>query len=108
MEGGLAEAISLTLKAGLNIVDGLPLEGSFSQYKWLRMRDMPADIQVIVMPDKGDPIGGTGEVGMAAPSGAIANAYARATGIRPRKFPIVHPIDFEPFAPGQLPPPAFS
>ncbi|GAA0607279.1 molybdopterin-dependent oxidoreductase [Sporichthya brevicatena] len=108
MEGGLAEAISLTLKAGLHIVDGLPLEGSFSQYKWLRMRDMPSDIQVIVMPDKGDPIGGTGEVGMAAPTGAIAQAYAKVTGIRPRKFPIIHPVDFEPFAPGQLPPPAFS
>lgn len=107
MEGGLAEAISLTLRAGLHIVDGLPLEGSFSQYRWLRMRDMPADIEVIVMPDQGEEIGGCGEVGMAAPTGAIANAYYRATGIRARKFPIIHPVDFEPFPPGQLPPPAF-
>lgn len=108
MEGGLAEAISLTLKAGLHIVDGFPLEGSFSQYKWLRMRDMPSEVEVIVLPDKGDPIGGSGEVGMAAPTGAIANAYTRITGIRPRSFPIVHPVDFEPFAPGTLPPPVFS
>ena len=107
MEGGLAEAISLTLRAGLHIVDGLPLEGSFSQYKWLRMRDFPTDVDIIVMPDQGEEIGGCGEVGMAAPTGAIANAYYRATGIRARSFPIIHPVDFEPFAPGTLPPPAF-
>ena len=40
------------------------------------------------MPNVGDPIAGMGEPGMSAPSGAIANAYARATGIKPRKFPL--------------------
>jgi isoquinoline 1-oxidoreductase beta subunit len=71
------------------------------------MKDFPSDIQVIVMPDKGDPIGGAGEVGMAAPTGAIANAFARATGTRPRKFPINHPVDFKPIPPGELPAPTF-
>ncbi len=107
MEGCLAEAISLTLKAGLHIVDGLPLEGSYSQYHFARAADFPKDVHIVIMPDKGDPIGGTGEVGMAAPTGAIANAYYRATGKRPRSFPINHPVDFKPFPPGLLPPPAF-
>ncbi|MFC7661154.1 molybdopterin cofactor-binding domain-containing protein [Pseudonocardia benzenivorans] len=41
MQGGLAEAISLTLKAGLHVVDGLPLEGSYSQYHFARQKDFP-------------------------------------------------------------------
>ena len=32
--------------------------------------------------------------------GAIANAYARATGTKPRSFPIVFPVDFVPFPTG--------
>lgn len=107
MEGGIVEAISLTLKAGLHVVDGLPLEGSYSQYHFARQKDMPSDVQIIVMPPTGEQIGGAGEVGMAAPTGAIANAYARATGVRPRTFPINHPVDFDPTPPGLLPPPAF-
>ena len=107
MLGCLAEAISLTLKAGLHVVDGLPLEGSYSQYHFARQRDYPADVQVIIMPDNDGRLGGAGEVGMAAPTGAIGNAFARATGIRPRVFPLNFPVDFEPFAPGALPPPAY-
>lgn len=107
MQGGLAEAISLTLKAGLHVVDGLPLEGSYSQYHFARQKDFPSDLEIIIMPPTGDGIGGAGEVGMSAPTGAIANAYTRATGIRPRTFPINHPVDFDPVPPGLLPPPAF-
>ncbi|MGQ0844136.1 MAG: molybdopterin cofactor-binding domain-containing protein [Sporichthyaceae bacterium] len=108
MQGCLAEAISLTLRAGLHIVDGLPLEGSYSQYHFARQADFPSDVQVLIMPDVGEEIGGTGEVGMAAPTGAIANAYYRATGRRPRRFPINHPVDFDPIPPGLQPPPKFE
>lgn len=107
MQGGLAEAISLTLTAGLHVKKGLPLEGSYSHYHFARQKHYPSDVTVVVMPPNGEPIGGAGEVGMAAPTGAIANAYARATGVRPRSFPINHPVDFEPIPPGMLPPPAF-
>ncbi len=48
------------------------------------------------MPANGEP-GGAGELGVPAAVGAIANAYARATGIAPRSFPIIFPVDFEPF-----------
>jgi isoquinoline 1-oxidoreductase beta subunit len=104
--GGLAEAIALVLNAGLNVKDGLPLEGSYHHYHFPRMKDFPKNVQVIIMPNVGDPIAGMGEPGMSAPSGAIANAYARATGIKPRKFPLnaQDPItDVTP--PGQLPVP---
>lgn len=107
MLGCLAEAISLTLTAGLHIENGLPLEGSYSQYHFARQRDYPADVEVIIMPDNDGRLGGAGEVGMAAPTGAIGNAFARATGTRARRFPLHFPVDFTPFAPGAIPPPAF-
>jgi isoquinoline 1-oxidoreductase beta subunit len=105
VQGGLAEAISLVLSAGLHIQNGLPLEGSYSQYHFARAKSYPKDVQVIIMPANGGAIGGLGEVGLSAASGAIANAYARATGIKPRNFPINVPIDFTPFPPGAFPTP---
>jgi len=105
LQGALAESISLTLMAGLHLANGLPLEGSYSQYHYGRMKHFPKDVRIIVMPPNGEAIGGLGEVGMSASFGAIANAYARATGIKPRKFPLYFPVDFTPFPPGKLPTP---
>jgi isoquinoline 1-oxidoreductase beta subunit len=96
MLGGLTDAISTTLTAGLHIDNGLPLEGSYSQFHYARQKNSPPQVQVFVMPANGEP-GGAGELGVPAPVGAIANAYARATGIKPRSFPINFPVDFEPF-----------
>ena len=107
--GGIAEAISLVLKTGLTIRDGLPQETSYNQYTFARMRDFPKQVQVIVMPDLGEPPAGMGEVAMSAPAGAIANAYARATGRKPRHFPLNAQPVFTPVPPGQLPAvPAFT
>ncbi|HEU4459158.1 MAG TPA: molybdopterin cofactor-binding domain-containing protein [Methylibium sp.] len=107
--GGIAEAISLILKTGMNIKDGLPQEGSYNQYVFCKMRDFPKDVQIIVMPDVGEPAAGMGEVAMSAPSGAIANAYARATGRKPRNFPLNAQPVYTPTPAGQLPAvPAFN
>ncbi|GAA1315844.1 xanthine dehydrogenase family protein molybdopterin-binding subunit [Pseudonocardia xinjiangensis] len=94
--GGLTDAISVTLRAGLHIDKGLPLEGSYSQFHYARQADSPADVQIFILPGESEP-GGAGELGVPAAAGAIANAYARATGIAPRSFPINFPVDFEPF-----------
>lgn len=97
MQGGLCESISIVLTAGLHIQNGLPLEGSYSQYHFARMKNYPKDVKVIIMPPtSGEAIGGLGEVGLSASSGAIANAYARATGKKPRSFPLNFPVDFTP------------
>ena len=107
--GGIAEAISLVLKTGVNIKDGLPQEGSYKQYTFARMADFPKDVQIIIMPNVGESASGMGEVAMTAPSGAIANAYARATGIKPRNFPLNAQPVYTPTPPGQLPAvPAFT
>jgi isoquinoline 1-oxidoreductase beta subunit len=108
VQGALAESISIVLMAGLHLNNGLPLEGSYSQYHYGRNKHYPKDVRVIVVPNQGDPIGGLGEVGMAGCSGAIANAWARATGQKPRKFPLYFPVDFAPFPSGKLPNPVVN
>jgi isoquinoline 1-oxidoreductase beta subunit len=94
--GGLTDAIGTTLRAGLHIDAGLPLEGSYSQFHYTRQADSPRDVTIFVMPANGEP-GGAGELGVPAAVGAVANAYARATGRKPRSFPITFPVDFTPF-----------
>ena len=107
--GGIAEAISLVLKTGVNIVDGLPQEGSYNQYTFAKMKDFPKDVQIIIMPNVGEAASGMGEVAMTAPSSAIANAYARATGIKPRNFPLNAQPVYTPTPAGKLPAvPAFT
>ena len=105
LQGGLCESIALVLSAGLHIQNGLPLEGSYSQYHFSRMKNYPKDVKIIIMPPSTEAIGGLGEVGLSASSGAIANAYARATGTKPRSFPLNFPVDFTPIPPGKLPTP---
>ncbi|WP_329290133.1 xanthine dehydrogenase family protein molybdopterin-binding subunit [Streptomyces pseudovenezuelae] len=94
--GGLTDAISTTLRAGLHIDKGLPLEGSYSQFHYARHKDAPKDVKIHVLEGAGEP-GGAGELGVPAAVGAVANAYARATGTRPRSFPVNFDVDFTPF-----------
>ncbi|HEV7980360.1 molybdopterin cofactor-binding domain-containing protein [Amycolatopsis sp.] len=94
--GTLTDGISVVLRAGLHFDKGLPLEGSYSQFHYARQKDSPMDVQIFIMPANGRP-GGAGELGIAAASGAVANAFSRATGVRPRSFPINFDVDFEPF-----------
>jgi isoquinoline 1-oxidoreductase subunit beta len=98
MLGGLTDAISTTLRAGLHIDEGLPLEGSYSQFHYARQHNSPRDVRIHVLPaEDGAEPGGAGELGVPAAVGAIANAYARATGTRPRSFPVNFDVDFDPF-----------
>lgn len=94
--GALTDGISTILRAGLHVEDGLPLEGSYSQFHYARQTDSPREVEIHLMPTSGEP-GGAGELGVPAASAAVANAYARATGLSPRSFPINFPVDFEPF-----------
>ncbi len=95
--GGLMDAISTVLRAGLHMDKGLPLEGSYSQSHFAKQRDAPREVKIHVMPARATEPGGAGELGLPAAVGAVANAYARATGIKPRSFPIIFPVDFVPF-----------
>jgi isoquinoline 1-oxidoreductase beta subunit len=98
--GGLTDAISTTLRAGLHIDKGLALEGSYSQFHYARQKDAPRDVKIHIMPSTTGEPGGAGELGLPAAVGAVANAYARATNTKPRSFPIIFPVDFVPFTKG--------
>ncbi|MGY8903073.1 MAG: molybdopterin cofactor-binding domain-containing protein [Burkholderiales bacterium] len=107
MQGGLSDSISLILNAGLTFKNGLPQQSSYANYRFSQIKDFPKDVQIIIIPNEGEIIAGLGEVGFSASSGAIANAYARATGLKPRKFPLNAQPAYTPVAPGKLPDPVF-
>lgn len=106
MIGGLTDAISIVFRAGLHVVNGSVLEGSYSEFHYARQKDSPTEVKVVVMPPTGEP-GGAGELGLPAAVGSIANAYARATGTKPRSFPINFDIDFPPRPASLSPQPPF-
>lgn len=88
MQGALVDALSVTLQAGVHIDGGAVRETSYTDFRYARMRDTPVAVEVHVMPPTGEP-GGAGELGVPAASAAVVNAWVRATGALPRRFPIV-------------------
>jgi isoquinoline 1-oxidoreductase beta subunit len=89
MQGSLMDAWSTMFRAGNHVDDGRIREGSFGDFLWARMRHSPITTEVHVFPAQtGAEPGGAGELGITAAAAACVNAYARATGTRPRRFPI--------------------
>jgi isoquinoline 1-oxidoreductase beta subunit len=104
MISGLTDAISYTLLAGVHIINGLPQEGSYAEYHFARQYQSPRVVNVFVMPPSTGKPGGSGELGVPAAVGAIGNAYARATGIKPRSFPLFNPAYSSDFGTPPAPP----
>ncbi len=86
--GGLSDAISVVFSAGNPMKDGLPRPDGWDQFGLARQGQYPPEVQVFVMPRDGDLPGGIGESGVPNTAGALANAYIRATGKMPTRFPI--------------------
>jgi isoquinoline 1-oxidoreductase beta subunit len=88
LQGAAIDAMSTTLSAGIHIDAGAVREGSFADYRWLRMKHTPTSIQVhLVRSD--NRVGGVGELGYPSAAAALANALARARGTMPTRFPIL-------------------
>lgn len=85
--GTAVDGISTVLRAGLHIDRGAVREGSFADFRYARQQHAPLRFEAHIMPSRREP-GGAGELGVPAAAGAVANAYARATRTRPRRFPI--------------------
>ncbi len=98
MMGGIIDGIAQALSYSLHLKNGVFLEGSWDNAYYTREWNTPFDVEVIVMPPRGNSPGGAGEFGVAAAMAAVANAYARATGTMPTSFPINHnqPLGFTP------------
>ncbi|WP_433504439.1 molybdopterin cofactor-binding domain-containing protein [Pseudonocardia halophobica] len=102
--GGINDAIALILTSSLHLTDGHFVEASWDNYFYTRQWNTPPEINIIIVDSDADEPGGAGEFGLAATCGAIATAYARATGKVPEYFPINHKDPF-PFEPKPLVPP---
>ncbi len=102
--GGLSDGIAYALTAAVHIEDGLPLEGSWDNYRYTRQWNTPTDTQFIVMPANRELVGGAGEVGIAVAAAAAAIAYQNATGEDALEFPVNYrdPLGF--VAKSRIPP----
>ncbi len=100
MMGGINDALAMTLTAGMHLEDGHFVEASWDNYFYTRQWNTPPKMNIVVIEDSEAPEpGGAGEAGVAATCGAVACAFARATGKVPEFFPIYHkePFPFEPY-----------
>jgi isoquinoline 1-oxidoreductase beta subunit len=97
MQGCINDALAMTLTSGLHLKDGHFLESSWDSYFYTRQWNTPPEVDVVILPSD-EPPGGAGEAGVASANAAIACAYARATGVMPTEFPILHrePLAFTP------------
>ena len=98
MQGGIMDALAMTLTSSLHFEDGYFLEGSWDNYFYTREWNVPPEVEVHVMPSQQAQPGGAGEFAVSPTCGAVACAYARATGKMSTSFPINHdePLAFTP------------
>jgi isoquinoline 1-oxidoreductase beta subunit len=86
--GQAHDGFALVFRAGLHVDNGATRESNFHDYQWSRMFDSAPEMSVHILPSSNAVPGGTGEVGIPAAAAAAANAWARATGKKPRNFPL--------------------
>ena len=108
MQGGAMDGIAMTLTSSCHLRDGKFLEASWDNYFYTRQWNVPKSMEVHIMPSDSDTPGGAGEAAVGSTAAAVACAYARATGVVPKVFPINHgTISFtpKPFVPPVPPSP---
>jgi CO/xanthine dehydrogenase Mo-binding subunit len=86
LEGGIVQAISLTLKEQVGFDRREITSRDWSGYPILGFSEVPS-IEVVLM-DRSDPSLGAGEGSLPPSSAALANAFAHATGRRLRELPM--------------------
>jgi isoquinoline 1-oxidoreductase beta subunit len=82
------DGFAAVFKAALHIENGSTRESNWNDYKWSRMYDSAPEMSCHIIPNTQAEPGGIGELGFPAAAAAAANAWARATGKKPRRFPI--------------------
>jgi nicotinate dehydrogenase subunit B len=86
LEGGIIQAVSLTLKEQVNFDTREITTRDWSGYPILTFPEVPR-IEVVLM-QRSDPSLGAGEGSLPPTSAALANAFAHATGRRLRELPM--------------------
>jgi isoquinoline 1-oxidoreductase beta subunit len=85
MQGGIVHGLNATLWGRSTFVAGVCQQTNFNRARMLRLSETPA-ITVKIMQNGYDP-SGTGEPAVPPVAPAIANAYARLTGVRQTSLP---------------------
>ncbi len=85
VQGGIAHGLSAALWGQVTFASGIPNVTNFSNYRVLRRAEMPA-VSVAIVPSTEAP-GGVGETGVPCVAPAVANAFAKLTGVRVRTLP---------------------
>ena len=87
VEGGIVQAASWTLKEQVRFADGRVATATWADYPILRFSEVP-EIEVRLVGSPHEPPLGMGEVAQGPTAAAIANAVARALGVRLRDLPL--------------------
>ena len=87
VEGGIVQAISMTLKEQVMFDDRQITSRDWSAYPILTFPEVPS-IDVVLLDRPHEPSLGAGEGSLAPISAALASAFASATGRRIRDLPI--------------------
>lgn len=91
IEGGIMMGLGYALSEALRFDEGKITNSSFADYKIPSIRDIPATTPIIVETNyDSEPYGakGVGEMSVFGIAPAVANAVARATGVRIRDLPL--------------------
>jgi CO/xanthine dehydrogenase Mo-binding subunit len=86
LEGGIVQAVSLTLKEQVGFDQREITSRDWSGYPILTFPEVPA-VELVLM-ERSDPSLGAGEGSLPPTSSALANAFANATGRRLRELPM--------------------
>ena len=87
VEGAIMDGISATMFQEIRVKDGVVTESNFSDYRVLRLRESPKNIEVHIIENDFSPTG-MGEPPYPPVAPALCNAIFAASGIRIRKLPI--------------------
>jgi isoquinoline 1-oxidoreductase beta subunit len=85
-EGGLVDALGAAFYGEVPIRNGRAMVTNFDRYRLIRQREIPGEVEVVVVPSHRTPTG-IGEIPLPSVAPAIANAVAALTGVRLRQMP---------------------
>jgi isoquinoline 1-oxidoreductase beta subunit len=85
-EGGLVDALGAAFYGEVPIRNGRAMVTNFDRYRLIRQREIPEEVEVVVVPSHRTPTG-IGEIPLPSVAPAIANAVAALTGVRLRQMP---------------------
>jgi len=85
MQGGIVHALNAALWGQITFTAGKANQLNFNKNRVLRVNEMPqVDVQIVASTEQPS---GVGEPGVPPLAPALANAYARLTGVRQRSLP---------------------